>query len=116
MSLWLIALIAIVVLYFAFYFLPVGLWMTARLAGVNIPMFKLIALRLKKVPPPLIVRSLIAAKEAGIDISADDLKNYFLKGGDVNKVMSVLLDAKKNGQDISFTSAAAACKSEDENV
>ncbi|MPL97769.1 hypothetical protein SDC9_43964 [bioreactor metagenome] len=107
MPLWLIILIAIIVLYYSLYFIPAGLWLTARFAGVNISIFKLIGLRIKKVPPVLIVKSLIAANEAGIVVTAAEMQKHYLEGGDINKTIVLMLEAKKEGRTLSYSEAAA---------
>ncbi|MFM8347615.1 MAG: flotillin-like FloA family protein, partial [Bacteroidota bacterium] len=43
------------------YFVPVGLWITAIFAGVRVTIGELIGMRIRKVPPGVIVNSLITA-------------------------------------------------------
>mgnify|MGYP001969209088 FL=1 len=46
--------------------LPVNLWITAVFSGVRIQFIELIFMRIRKVPPGLIVRSMILATKAGL--------------------------------------------------
>ena len=46
------------------YFVPVGLWITAIFANVRVTIGELIGMRIRKVPPSIIVNSLITATKA----------------------------------------------------
>ncbi|MBU2649999.1 MAG: flotillin-like FloA family protein, partial [Bacteroidetes bacterium] len=51
-----------------FYFIPVGLWFKALISDVRISLLQLVFMRWRKVPPNVIVNSLIAATKAGIKL------------------------------------------------
>jgi len=51
------------------YFVPVGLWITAIFAGVRVTIGELIGMRIRKVPPGIIVNSLITAIKAGLNVT-----------------------------------------------
>ncbi|MFO7257693.1 MAG: flotillin-like FloA family protein, partial [Bacteroidota bacterium] len=53
--------IAIASILIFFYFVPVNLWIVAVFSGVNVGLVTLIFMRLRKVPPGLIVQSMILA-------------------------------------------------------
>jgi uncharacterized protein YqfA (UPF0365 family) len=86
---------------------PVGLWITAKTAGAGISMMSLVAMRLRKVPPPLIVNGRINALKAGLSISTNQLEAHFLAGGDVARVVNALISADKAGIKLDFDRAAA---------
>ena len=91
-----------------FYFVPIGLFITAYFSGVKLKIFKdLIGMRLRKVSPPVIVRSQISATKAGIDIETALLEAHYLAGGNVIKVVNALISANKANLDLSFEKAAA---------
>ena len=53
----LIAVIAgIIVLFVFLYFVPVNLWITAQFSNVRIGLLELVFMRIRKVPPSIIVR------------------------------------------------------------
>ena len=79
--------LAFLFLIFFLYFIPVGLWINALFAGVRIPIFSLAGMRLRKVPPGVIVGSKITAEKAGISVDVDQLESHFLAGGNVQKVV-----------------------------
>ena len=97
-----------IVLVFAFlYFVPVGLWITARFSNVKVGLFTLVLMRVRKVPPPIIVRSLITATKAGLELTTDDLETHYLAGGNVPSVIKALISADKANIELGFKQATA---------
>jgi uncharacterized protein YqfA (UPF0365 family) len=86
---------------------PVRLWVEAIFAGVKIGIGELVGMRLRKVSPSGVVRPLIAATKAGLDLNASDLEAHFLAGGHVDRVVKALISADKANLGISFKQAAA---------
>jgi uncharacterized protein YqfA (UPF0365 family) len=102
------ALIIIVLLIIFFYFVPFRSWITAMASGVHISLFQLFMMRLRKVPPSVIVNAMIEAHKAGLqDIKRDDLEAHYLAGGHVEKVVHALVSASKANIDLSFKMATA---------
>lgn len=97
----------VVILIILFSFLPVGLWITSRFSGVSISMARLVAMRLRKVDPRVIVSALIKSYQAGIELSADDLESHYLSGGDIDQVVNALIAAERANLDLDFQKAAA---------
>jgi uncharacterized protein YqfA (UPF0365 family) len=64
-------------------------------------------MRLRKVPPQLIVRNLIAGTKAGITLNSSFLEAHYLAGGNVTKVVNALISANKANLDLEFAKAAA---------
>ena len=89
------------------YFVPLGLWVSAVASGAGVGLFQLVFMRLRRVPPAVIVNSRISAVKAGVDVSVDDLEAHFLAGGNVDKVVSALISADKAGINLKFPRAAA---------
>jgi uncharacterized protein YqfA (UPF0365 family) len=94
-------------LWLIFYFIPIGLWFTALISGVRISLLQLILMRWRKVPPGVIVRSMIEAFKAGLQIKRDDLEAHYLAGGHVENVVHALVSASKANIDLSFQMATA---------
>ncbi|MBX2975766.1 MAG: flotillin-like protein FloA [Ignavibacteriaceae bacterium] len=106
------SLVLIVLVFFLvmmlFYFVPIGLFITAYASGVQIRIFKdLIGMRLRKVPPHVIVRSMITAAKAGIKIDIGKLEAHYLAGGNVMKVINALVSADKANIGLTFERATA---------
>jgi len=95
-------------LWIIFYLIPVGLWFSALISGVHISLLQLILMRWRKVPPNVIVRSMIEAHKAGLaDIKRDELEAHYLALGHVEKVVHALVSANKANIDLTFKMAAA---------
>lgn len=104
-------ILGILVFVFIVFFLwsvPVGLWITAKFAGVKVRPFRdLLAMRLRRVPPAIIVNSQITATKAGLSLSLDKLEAHYLAGGNVTRVVNALISADKAGIPLNFERAAA---------
>lgn len=91
-----------------FYFVPVNLWITAIFSGVSINLVQLVVMRIRKVPPRVIVDSMITATKAGLEgVTTADLETHYLAGGHVPSVIKALISAQKANIPLSFKQAAA---------
>lgn len=97
----------IVLLWLFFYFVPVGLWFTALLSNVRVSLLQLILMRWRKVPPRVIVQSLISSTKAGLKLNRDELEAHYLAGGNVIKVVNALISADKANMGLDFKTATA---------
>lgn len=102
-----IVFISIIGFFLFMYFVPVGLWITAIFAGVKITIGELIGMRIRKVPPGVIVNSLITATKAGLQVTTRELETHYLAGGDVPNVIRALISAEKANISLSFKQATA---------
>ncbi len=107
--LWVILLFAaIILLSIFFYYVPFVLWISARASGVRISLIQLFLMRIRKVPPPIIVNAMIEAHKAGLKtITRDELEAHYLAGGHVEKVVHALVSASKANIDLTFQMATA---------
>ena len=91
-----------------FYFIPVRLYIAAISSGVRIKIFKdLIGMRLRRVPPSVIVDSMIAATKAGIEVQQGKLEAHHLAGGNVKRLVEALISADKANIELPFERSAA---------
>ena len=88
-------------------FVPVGLWISAIAAGVNVSIIDLIGMRLRRVPAAQIVLPLIKANKAGLDVTVDQLEAHYLAGGNVDRVIDALIAAHRAGIDLNFERGCA---------
>ncbi len=102
-----IVFVGIIAFFMFMYFVPVGLWITAIFAGVKITIGELIGMRIRKVPPGVIVNSLITATKAGLNVTTRELETHYLAGGDVPNVIRALISAEKANISLSFKQATA---------
>ncbi|MFA6598613.1 MAG: flotillin-like protein FloA [Ignavibacteriaceae bacterium] len=100
--------VALIILFIILYFVPIGLFVTAYFSGVKVRIFKdLVGMRLRKVPPHIIVRSMITATKAGITLDVGKLEAHYLAGGNVDRVINALISADKANLGLSFERATA---------
>ena len=106
---WIVIVVASIIgLWIILYFIPIGLWFTSLLSGVKMSLLQLILMRWRKVPPTVIVRSMIEAFKAGLDhIKRDELEAHYLAGGHVEQVIHALVSASKANIDLTFQMATA---------
>lgn len=88
-------------------FVPLGLWISAIAAGVNVGIFNLIGMRLRRVPASKIVLPLIKANKAGIDVNVNQLEAHYLAGGNVDRVIDALIAAHRAQIPLSFERSCA---------
>lgn len=99
--------LGIIAFFLFFYFVPVGLWVTAVFANVRVSIGQLIGMRIRKVPPGIIVNSLITATKAGIEATPNELETHYLAGGNVPNVIRALISADKANITLAFKQATA---------
>ena len=92
---------------FVLYMVPIRLWISAAASGAYISLISLVGMRLRRIPPKVIVEPRISAVRAGLEIKSDDLESHDLAGGDVNKVVLALISADKAGIELTFQRASA---------
>lgn len=89
------------------HFVPLGLWISALAAGVNVGIFTLVGMRLRRVTPAKIVMPLIKANKAGLGVNVNQLEAHYLAGGDVDRVVDALIAAHRAQIPLTFERSAA---------
>lgn len=83
--------------------MPFFLWLSAKVSGVRISLIQLFLMRIRNVPPSVIVPSLIEAHKAGLSsITRDNLEAHYMTGGHVQRVVHALVSASKANIDLSL--------------
>ena len=95
--LWILLIAAIIVILILFcVVIPIPLWIAAVFSGVRIKISSLVGMRLRRVPPQIILSAMIQAKKADLhDVTSDALEAHFLAGGHVLRVILALVAADK---------------------
>ena len=88
-------------------FVPLGLWISAMAAGVDVGIFTLVGMRLRRVPASKIVLPLVKANKAGLDVNVNQLEAHYLAGGDVDRVIDALIAAHRAEIPLTFERACA---------
>ena len=100
-----IAIIVLVVILFVTYgiFMQfLGIWIRALMAGAKVDIWVLVGMKLRRVPPALIVDAYIKATKAGLGISTDQLEGHHLAGGNVLGVVDLIIKARHRDINVPF--------------
>lgn len=74
----------------------ISLWFQAFVSGTPIPLFNIVGMSLRKIPPKIIVSSRITAFKAGLkQITTNDLETHYLAGGHIQSVVQAMIAADK---------------------
>ena len=93
----------IIFLVLFFHYVPFFLWLSAKVSGVNISLVQLFLMRIRNVPPYIIVPGMIEAHKAGLqNITRDELEAHYLAGGHVERVVHALVSASKANIELPF--------------
>jgi uncharacterized protein YqfA (UPF0365 family) len=90
-----------------FYFVPIGLWVTAIFSGARVSLGTLIGMRLRKVNPSDIVRPYISATKANVSLDIGEMEAHHLAGGNVGRVVTALISADRANIDLPWKRATA---------
>ncbi len=102
-----IVVLILIAIWLIFYYIPVGLWFLALVSGVRINLLQLFLMRWRRVPPGVIVSSMIEGTKAGLKLDANELEAHFLAGGNVTNVVHALVSAQKANINLDFKMATA---------
>jgi uncharacterized protein YqfA (UPF0365 family) len=89
------------------YFVPLGLWITAIFSGVRVGLGTLIGMRLRKVNPAEIIRPLISATKADLELEIPQMEAHHLAGGRVEQVVNALISADRANIELPWRRATA---------
>ncbi len=85
-----------------------SLWFQAFVSGTPIPLFNIIGMSLRKIPPRVIVNARITLYKAGLkDITVSDLETHYLAGGHVQDVAIAMIAADKANIPLDWRRATA---------
>lgn len=88
-------------------FVPIGLWISAMAAGVDVGIFNLVGMRLRRVPASNIVLPLVKANKAGLTVNVNQLEAHYLAGGNVDRVIDALIAAHRAEIPLTFERSCA---------
>lgn len=86
----------------------ISLWFQAFVSGTPIPLFNLIGMSIRKIPPRVIVNARINLFKAGLkQVTVSDLETHYLAGGHVSEVATALIAADKANIPLDWRRATA---------
>ena len=96
----------VIFIFIFFHYVPFFLWLSAKVSGVNISLVQLFLMRIRNVPPHVIVPAMIEAHKAGLsNITRDELEAHYMAGGHVERVVHALVSASKANIELTFQMA-----------
>jgi len=102
-----VAVVVVIAIFLFLYIVPLNLWITAWVAGAPIGIGQLVAMRIRKVPPSLVVNALINSTKAGLKVTSNDIETHYLAGGNVNQVIRAMISADKANIPLDWKMATA---------
>jgi uncharacterized protein YqfA (UPF0365 family) len=106
---WIILGIAFLIGLFLFFAMlgVLKLYVQALFSDAKVGMLDLIMMRLRKVPPEVIVLNRISAKKAGLDIPTDLMEAHYLARGNISRVVAAMIAADKASIELPWNRATA---------
>ena len=81
-------------------------WWEAKISGVKISFVQLIKMHLRGVSRKMIIKHLIRAINAGLELNADDLVNAALAEVDLEEVIKIQIEGNNAGVEVEFSDLA----------
>lgn len=86
----------------------IAIWFQAFVSGTRIPLFNIIGMSMRKIPPRIIVNARINLFKSGLKhITVEDLETHYLAGGHVPEVVQAMIAADKANIDLDWRRATA---------
>ena len=82
-------------------------WIRALHSNVNVSYFRLVGMRLRKVPIQTIIDAHVLSRSEGHPVELDLLEAHYLAGGNVLHTVQTVIDANKANVKLDFKEAAA---------
>jgi len=101
------ALIVFVIIFGGIFLHFVQIWIRAFAARAPVTIVNLVGMRLRGIPPAMVVNARIMAVKAGLEMSTDGIEAHYLAGGRAEKVVRALIAADKANIELTFQQACA---------
>ncbi len=82
-------------------------WLRATRSGYPISLGYIIAMKLRRASPAVIVDAYITMRDGDIRVSLDELQAHYLSGGRLPRVVSAAINAREQGVVVAFPVLAA---------
>jgi uncharacterized protein YqfA (UPF0365 family) len=78
------------------------IYIKAKSNHLDLGLFDVIMMRLKSIPPGMIVDHFVKLQQSGVGVSSEGLQDHYLRGGNVWAVSEAAVAAHKSKIDVSF--------------
>jgi uncharacterized protein YqfA (UPF0365 family) len=77
-------------------------WLQAFLSATPVSVFEILGMRLRRTDVSAVLRSLIMARQAGVALTCRQAEMAYLQGADLEKLTLALIQAKRQGVDVTL--------------
>ena len=102
-----VAIVFIITVIGLFFLQVLFQWIKALHSNVNVSYFRLVGMRLRKVPIQTIIDAHVLSRSEGFPIELDLLEAHYLAGGNVLRTVQAVIAANKANVKLDFKEAAA---------
>ncbi len=102
-----VAIVFIITVIGLFFLQVLFQWIKALHSNVNVSYFRLVSMRLRKVPVQTIIEAYVLGRSEGYPIELDLLEAHYLAGGNVLRTVQAVIAANKANVKLDFKEAAA---------
>jgi uncharacterized protein YqfA (UPF0365 family) len=85
----------------------IKIWIRAWASGAPVSVFNLVGMKLRRIPPALIVDARIRLVKAGLAVDTSTLETHYLQGVNIPNVIEAAIAANKAGYQLDYEQAAA---------
>jgi uncharacterized protein YqfA (UPF0365 family) len=79
-----------------------SIYIKAKSNHLDLGLFDIVMMRLRSIPPGVIVDHFVKLQQSGVEVDSEGLQNHYLKGGDVLSVSEAAISAYKSKIDVGF--------------
>ena len=106
-----VAIIALILLWLVFYFIPIGYYFMTKTSGVDMSLADHIKLKNRsRVHFPLIVDCLAQSAKEGLGLSLGEVESAANSGVDIRNILYAMVSAKQAGLKLTFQQGIEASK------
>ena len=102
-----VAIVFIITVIGLFFLQVLFQWIKALHSNVNVSYFRLVSMKLRKVPIQTIIEAYVLGRSEGYPIELDLLEAHYLAGGNVLRTVQAVIAANKANVKLNFKEAAA---------
>lgn len=78
------------------------IWVAAKVSDLPVSLLDVIGMTFRKCNPKIVVETMIMAKQAGVELSCQEVEAACLAGADLEKISAALVRSRSEGVDVSF--------------
>lgn len=77
-------------------------WFLAQLSGVPISMLRILGMRVRRTDVEAVLRALIRARHAGLEVSCQEMEQAYRQGVDLERLTSAAIERRRENADVDW--------------